>query len=546
MVAIQPFSLPGSLPLAPVVPLPVAAPKGTTIVMASKPAVLAAASKPVAATTVTAAASAASVYPPSPGPRQSTPANNSAKQGGNQGIPAAIYPSAFLVVLFAAVAKSLLDSEDHVAIDGVVYSKDDLTCAAMEADVDQFMTDMKLMASPPIKKAIKSKKPKKQPASIQVTIPPFNVSLSLMTTDQVAEFTKMFALPKLFTDKDQAVLAKILKPLTLSIESKSLLMDILAEREITINHLSGVMVLTNYLLSVIQSTLSKTSQFILPDTLRSEITFLYNYVRFCVESGQAHTLPYLFPNEYETSPNSSEITNVNVSTSVLLLRSIARLTARTAVWVLAARRSSVKAAEKPLSVEMARTKSLPAFSTNVYGIINTTPVAVRKGALAHKRVVGISQGPVFVGITPDLLMGDASVDVSRVVEEEVNLGDVSVVVSGDDSFVDVEWVKSVGSSTTSSILGTDNEGSEAGTVVGERVHQRQVLLGDDLALKKDGEGASLVSRETKEEDAEEWEMFRMRQIGIPEHILRLEFDARVMARAEGKDVDAKEDELDMW
>ncbi|KAI9352828.1 hypothetical protein BDR26DRAFT_205941 [Obelidium mucronatum] len=204
------------------------------------------------------------------------------------------------------------------------------------------------------------------------------------------------------------------------------------------------MQLINTLVSTIQSLVSTASKTILPDSLREELKFLRSYVRFCIESGEAHTLPYLFPNEYQVSSfATSEITSINVSSTVLLLRAIARVSAKAAVFL------STSSTLSPLStadttrmtrsyttssllsksrIERNATKSTSTTAaaaatspppTSPYGLIYGPPSGFQNGLLAHKRALGVPEPTSFVGVTPELLImegGDVSIDVTAMTD----------------------------------------------------------------------------------------------------------------------------------
>ncbi|KAJ3016950.1 UNVERIFIED_CONTAM: hypothetical protein HDU68_011933 [Siphonaria sp. JEL0065] len=558
LIDLPPVSFPGTLPLSPKVPVHVS--NGTTIVMASTPF---AKSKTIASMPVPTPA-------PTPAP---IPTARSGSESGKTGSDSAAVLSTAIpaFVVFAAVAKSLLDSQDYIAVDGVVYSKDDIIklekhCAAMDSDIKAFM---ELMAKPIPSKRITKKKKKSKKEKQQI------VESSLLTAAsiQVGRFGGLFKLP-LTLVKTETELIRVLEPLKLDFEFKSLLMEVLSERKITVNHLSGLMVLINNLLSSIQSLVTATSKAILPDSLRDELKFLYSYVKFCINSGEAHTLPYLFPNEYQVSScTTSEITAINVSTTVLLLRSIARVSAKIAIYFLSSSSSASNTstpvtspiAASPSSTTSSMTRSSPTSvlfpgspQTSPYGLIYTPPT--KNGTLAHKRAMGLPDASAFASVSPELLLmegGDQSIDLSNVQD----VGDLSGEIGFMSLDVDAEeaklWQDGHGEGMTTSGGSSENgdEESEAGTVVGWSASS---LAMRRLSLEKaeesgDSESEGVVgaaaggrqSSETLGEDVE-WEAFRVREIGIPEHILRLEFEAMLLARAEGREAEEKEDELNFW
>ncbi|KAJ3006712.1 UNVERIFIED_CONTAM: hypothetical protein HDU68_003926 [Siphonaria sp. JEL0065] len=525
------------------------------------------------------------------------PTEGSGSESGKTGSDRAAVLSTAIpaFVVFASVVKSLLDSQDYIAVDGVVYSKDDIIklekhCAAMDSDIKAFM---ELMAKPISTKHITKKKKKSKKQQQKTTESSLLTAASIWTSEQVGRFVVLFKLPStLVNAKTETVFIRVLEPLKLDFESKSLLMEVLSEREITVNHLSGLMVLINNLLSSIQSLLTAASKAILPNSVRDELKFLYSYVKFCIDSGEAHTLPYLFPNEYQVSSYAtSEITSINVSTTVLLLRSIARVSAKTAVYLLSSSQSfasntpttatSPIAASSSPSTSPSLTRSSPTTTSFVfpgspqmspYGLIYSPPT--KNGTLAHKRAMGLPEASAFSGVSPELLLmegGDQSIDLTTALSNvQVLGGDLDSEededdLSGEISFmsldVDAEEAKlwqdgGEGESVTTSGGSSENgdEESEAGTIVGwfasspaaRRLSLEKAKESGDF--ESEGVRAAAGGRQSSETLGEdiEWEAFRVREIGIPEHILRLEFEAMLLARAEGREAEEKDDELNFW
>ncbi|KAJ1540245.1 hypothetical protein HK405_011575 [Cladochytrium tenue] len=72
---------------------------------------------------------------------------------------------------------------------------------------------------------------------------------------------------------------------------------------------------------------------LLPQSLRNELAFLGEYLAYCVESETAVNLPYLFPADFDTDATGAIVT-IRRPWSVLLLRSLARTAAGVVVALL--------------------------------------------------------------------------------------------------------------------------------------------------------------------------------------------------------------------
>ncbi|KAJ3116617.1 hypothetical protein HK100_001011 [Physocladia obscura] len=161
---------------------------------------------------------------------------------------------------------------------------------------------------------------------------------------QLAVFSFSGFLTRVPPEFGQARMKGVIEPLALTFDESTLLMDILYEQFLihqqgftpTIEAVTQICSLISTLLTKIQTITSqsdKSNSSRSPQSLISELQFLQKYILFCIESGEAHNLPYFFPNEYEISENNGAITDINVHAHVLILRAIARVTARAAVFV---------------------------------------------------------------------------------------------------------------------------------------------------------------------------------------------------------------------
>ncbi|KAJ3251110.1 hypothetical protein HDU77_006139 [Chytriomyces hyalinus] len=308
--------------------------------------------------------------------------------------------------------------------------------------------------------------------------------------------------------------------LSLDVQSRRLLLDIVSQK--TFNPVPSLMApmvsLSRALLSTLHTLTTpihpSTLALVLPESLRAELSFLQKYISLCIENKTAHNLPHLFSNEYELNAGA-QVSRIHVDTTTLILRSLARLIAKTCVAVvtLSVARDETVRPEAP-SMQRSRTVS------SGYGITYSPPASVHHGAFAHRRLVGYHEA-TLAGAS-----GNAS-HWSRVVSAMAN--DVESDMR--------DWIRSEGpglasvpvdaSSDDAVSVGSSEEGLAPDSAV--FVHAEMKPVEDEKDSDEDDKAAAALEAA--------WQEFRMKEEGVPEHILKLEFEALF---------GGGQDELDMW
>ncbi|KAJ3231591.1 hypothetical protein HDU81_003662 [Chytriomyces hyalinus] len=321
--------------------------------------------------------------------------------------------------------------------------------------------------------------------------------------------------------EDVKILKKRLN-LSLDVQFGRLLLTIVSQKTFTPlpSMLAPMVSLSRALLSTLH-TLStpihpSTLALVLPESLRAELSFLQKYISLCIENKTAHNLPYLFSNEYELNAGA-QVSRIHVDTTTLILRSLARLIAKTCVAVVTlsvARDDTVR----PVAPSMQRSRTV----SSGYGITYSPPATVHHGAFAHRRLVGYHEATV-AGAS-----GNTS-QWSRLVAAMAN-----------DEESDVrDWIRCEGPRLASAAVdagcddavsvGSSEEGIAPDSAVFVHAEMKPVEDEKDSDDNEDDKAAAALEAA--------WQEFRMKEEGVPEHILKLEFEALF---------GGGQDELDMW
>ncbi|KAJ3353927.1 hypothetical protein HDU83_006132 [Entophlyctis luteolus] len=544
------------------------------------------------------------------------------------------------LTMFLLVASSLIDSSDYIVVDGTVvplyvsYDDDDDEDEEVEDnknrkiskrfesnELNEFFAAVRNLSP---ENSVSSKSCKSHEKDLKLFIKSVKIlsneysSASVVATavseqggevwellqligSQVGEFCGgLLNTRNAFVEMDKSKISEFLDPLKLDPNNTNLLLSILYEEGFIPSPqlVQNVSALLSIVLESIRSLLAQAAELVKPsDALIQELTFLRKYVLFCIESGKAHNLPYLFPNEYEVnnqppgtrrgsgpnggagiSSSSNTITRINIKTHVLILRAIARVAAKVAVLAVtqmrpakvverrhrtsAAALETIQAAaaamhggqpdagapthvvesgslkkEKFISRrsappalaasassthtgECAVDHSLATGATTIsnsssrvaisfIGHPSTSSISAAGYAKAQDRVRGVHEVPLYDGISPQVLAGINDTIVSGAVsDEQIGFVADTVVVIPDSGVCVQAEMKEVA--------------SEFGDDVAEELSVDDAAVPPESVLAQSGANPF--------EGDIEWEEFRRRDMGIPEHILRLEFEAILMAR----------------
>ncbi|KAJ3328290.1 hypothetical protein HDU76_010205 [Blyttiomyces sp. JEL0837] len=337
--------------------------------------------------------------------------------------------------------------------------------------------------------------------------------------------------------------------------------------------------------NVAQSAIAITSQwlslsslisYLLPASLRSELEFLGHYLSYCIEEETALDLPYLFPNDFETD-HTGAVVKINRPISVFILRALARTAAGVAVALLPiikgrrrpkllTRRTSTLSMKRPDRKRIGSSESAAAFR------------AIPEEDYLPSTLVPIDSPVIPAAAEPDSDVKDPSPAnpplSSHIATKEgenpiSQLSSLRVSVDSRDWIVDTlnrDMQPKSGGETSVLSPGLDArtlyEGSEPASAEVEdsqgdiKEHRLKDEFANMVGLGVSSEGMSVLVNEKAEtvsvvnvhanEVDAEWEAFRIREAGIPEEILRLEFEA-IRAGMDGPSVLVSDyNDLEMW
>ncbi|KAJ3389864.1 hypothetical protein HDU84_008234 [Entophlyctis sp. JEL0112] len=381
-----------------------------------------------------------------------------------------------------------------------------------------------------------------------------------------------------FVEMDKSKISEFLDPLKLDPNNTNLLLSILYEEGFIPSPqlVQKVSALLSIVLESIRSLLAQAAELVKPsDALIQELTFLRKYVNNQPPGTRRGSGPN---GGAGISSSSNTITRINIKTHVLILRAIARVAAKVAVLAVtqmrpakvverrhrtsAAALETIQAAaaamhggqpdagapthvvesgslkkEKFISRrsappalaasassthtgECAVDHSLATGATTIsnsssrvaisfIGHPSTSSISAAGYAKAQDRVRGVHEVPLYDGISPQVLAGINDTMVSGAVsDEQIGFVADTVVVIPDSGVCVQAEMKEVA--------------SEFGDDVAEELSVDDAAVPPESVLAQSGANPF--------EGDIEWEEFRRRDMGIPEHILRLEFEAILMAR----------------
>ncbi|KAI8611881.1 hypothetical protein BC830DRAFT_1231624 [Chytriomyces sp. MP71] len=277
--------------------------------------------------------------------------------------------------------------------------------------------------------------------------------------------------------------------LKMGAEERQLLVNILSQQSFnpTPAMLYPMVTICRNLLSTLNgvaATLSPTHVVsFLPASLKAEMAFLQNYLSLCIESKTAHNLPYLFSNEYELNAGA-QVSRIHVDTTTLILRSLARLIAHVSVALVTFGSAMPHTLAAPAAPSM---RSRVRSTSTGYGLIHAPTLRAHRGALAHRRIVGLAERTVL------------GLDADEDTESE-------------------EWMRS-----DVPFARPTSPASESGSNEEEReAPDSAVFVHAEMKPVKEGEDEDEEAMDALEAA---WAEFKAREEGVPEHILRLEFEA---------------------